>query len=55
MSSDMMIVCKEDESTYDGAYPELAIFVDECGMGEPFSDFGKWFQARYCGMPSIIE
>jgi len=55
MSSDMMIVCKEDKSYYEGTCQELAIFVDECHMGDPSTDFGKWFQTRYCGMPSIIE
>lgn len=55
MSSDMMIVCKEDESYYAGIHPELAIFIDECGMKEPFTEFWKWFQNLYCGMPSIIE
>lgn len=55
MSSDMMIVCKEDESYYAGTRQELAIFVDECGMGEAFTEFGKWFQCRYCGLPSLIE
>jgi hypothetical protein len=53
MSADMMIVCKEDNSTYDGN-SELAVFIDETSMGEPHSEFGKWFQERYCGAPDIF-
>jgi len=55
MSSDMMIICKEDDSGYDGKHPESALFVDECSMGEPWSAFGKWFGTRYCGAPGFAE
>ena len=50
MSSDMMIICKEDDSRSTGKNHEKAFFVDECSMGEPWSVFGRWFQDRYCGI-----
>lgn len=40
MSADMMIVCEEDNSTYDGN-SEFALFVDETSMGEAWSEFGR--------------
>ena len=55
MSSDMMIICKEDDSTYEGEHTEEAFFVDECSMGEPCHTFGKWFGERYCKCPSMLE
>ena len=54
MSSDMMIICKEDNSNYKGDTSK-AFFIDECSMGMPWSEFGEWFQDRYCGHPSLIE
>jgi hypothetical protein len=54
MSADMMIVCKEDNSTYDGN-SELAVFIDETSMGEPSSNFGMWFAERYCGAPTVCD
>jgi len=53
MSSDMMIVCKEDSSSYNGKHTDKAVFIDECSMGEPWHDFGKWFGYRWCGIPSM--
>ena len=54
MSADLMIVCKEDNSHYEGD-SDKAFFVDETSMGEPWSDFGKWFVVRYSGAPGILE
>ena len=54
MSADMMIVCKEDNSHYDGDHNK-AFFVDETSMGEPWSEFGKWFIQRYRGAPDILQ
>lgn len=55
MSSDMMVICKEDDSGYEGEGTSAAFFIDECSMGEPWHGFGDWFRQRYCGHPSIIE
>lgn len=55
MTSDMMIVCKEDGSFFRGKNRNMAVFVDECSMGQPSSEFGDWFADRYCGIPTIIE
>lgn len=55
MSSDMMIICKEDGSEFEGARLENAFFVDECSMGDPWNEFGKWFGSRFCGAPGILE
>lgn len=66
MSSDMMLVCEEDNNYYSGKphdeilnkrknEKESAVFIDECSMGEPWSDFGKWFQERFCKGPSMLE
>lgn len=54
MSADMMVVCEEDNSTHEGN-SELAFFVDETSMGEPWNEFGKWFQSRFCGAPGMFE
>ncbi len=54
MTSDMMVICKEDKSSYDeGGYG--AVFICECSMGDPLNGFGVWFQDRFCGSPSVIE
>lgn len=55
MSADMMIICKEDDSGCEGGKLDKAFFVDETSMGEPWHEFGKWFQSRFCGGPSIAE
>ena len=55
MSSDMMLICEEDDSTYEGEGTESAFFVDECSMGNPWHKFGKWFGERYCKSPSMTE
>jgi hypothetical protein len=54
MSADMMIICEEDNSGYDGN-SGLAFFVDETSMGDPWNEFGKWFQSRFCGAPGLFE
>ena len=54
MSADMMIICKEDNSNFEGNY-QKAFFIDETSMGEPWSDFGKWFGRRYCREPGILD
>lgn len=46
MSSDVVIVCKEDDDT---------IKIDEASMGMPFSEFGRWFCERFSGAPSVAE
>jgi hypothetical protein len=55
MSADMMIICEEDDSSAKGENSELAFFVDETSMGEPWSEFGKWFAGRFCGAPSMFD
>jgi len=47
-----MLICQEDNSGYEGN-TDLAFFIDECSMGDPLSEFGKWFQSRFCGSPSM--
>lgn len=51
----MMIVCREDDSTSRGEQGDKAFFVDECSMGEPYTEFGKWFDERYCRGPSMMD
>lgn len=55
MSSDMMIVCQEDDSTFNGKNSKDAFWIDECSMGDPWTEFGKWFGERYCKSASILE
>ncbi len=47
MSSDMMVVCKEDRSSYENG-GNGAIFICECSMGNPHNEFGVWFNERFC-------
>ncbi len=54
MSSDMMVICKEDESSYDHGGIG-AIFICEYSMGEAYNEFGKWFAERFCGAPSLLD
>ena len=51
----MMVICKEDDSSYTGINDSLAVFICECSMGEPQDEFGEWFQDRFGGAPSIIK
>lgn len=51
----MMIICKEDDSSFEGENYDDAFFVDETSMGEPWSEFGKWFQSRFCKAPTIMD
>jgi len=55
MSSDMMVICKEDDSSFEGTNSDKAFFIDECSMDDPWHEFGKWFQRRYCRAPSMLE
>ena len=55
MSADMMIICKEDDSGFEGQNTDAAFFVDETSMGEPWSKFGVWFCRRFCKAPNILE
>jgi len=56
MSADMMIICDEDESAFDAdGDSHDAFFIDETSMGEPWNEFGQWFQRRYCQAPSMVE
>lgn len=54
MSSDMMLICKEDDSGFEGADQGKAIFIDECSMGDQWHKFGAWFSDRFCGAPDIL-
>jgi len=51
----MMIITKEDDSSYEGKGIDKAINIDETSMGEPWTEFGRWFGARYSGAPGILE
>ena len=42
MSSDVMIICKESGTHFEGDNSDVAIFIDEASMGDPLSEFGKW-------------
>jgi hypothetical protein len=55
MSADMMIICQEDDSGFDGEHYDLAFLIDETSMGDPHTEFGKWFQERYSGAPSMAD
>jgi len=71
MSSDVMIVCKEYKNdSYQLIKPanagtplpplprdpdKQAFCIDEASMGQPYTDFGRWFVARYCKAPGIME
>lgn len=60
MSADMMVVCKEDGSYFGArrASEEVcpaACFIDETSMGWPHNEFGRWFQSRFSGAPSVLE
>ena len=71
MSADMMVVCKEYNNDFarmikpanEGTpLPELnqnkeedAYQIDETSMGEPWTEFGKWFGSRFCKAPGILE
>jgi hypothetical protein len=55
MSADMMVICKEDKSSFDGGNTEAARFIDETSVGDPHTEFGVWFQTRFCGAPRIFE
>ena len=54
MSADMMVICKEDNSDFNGDY-EKAFFIDETSVGEPLTEFGRWFADRFCGSPGIAD
>lgn len=55
MSADTMIICKEDDSSYEGKGNEKAFCIGETSMGDPHEKFNKWFQERFSGHPSILE
>lgn len=55
MSADMMIITKEDDSHFEGKGTGKAMLIDETSMGEPWTEFGKWFQERYSGAPGMLE
>jgi len=55
MSTDMMIICEEDNSCFGGGNDDEAFFIDETGLGLPNSEFGEWFSERYCGSPGVLE
>ena len=71
MSSDVMIVCKEYTNdtnqlikpANDGTpLPPIqrdndkqAFCIDEASMGEPWTEFGKWFISRFCKAPDLIQ
>lgn len=59
MTADMMIVCYEDNSFYEGGAicdaAVCALKIDETSMGSPSTEFGEWFQDRFCGAPSTFD
>lgn len=60
MTSDMMVVCQEENNWYHGRLnaevdTKTCFFIDECSMGEPLSEFGRWFNDRFSGFPSMAE
>lgn len=62
MSSDVMIVCKEFNNSYRNYTKENnytvdipAICIDEASMGEPWTEFGKWFVEKYYNGYSMLE
>ena len=55
MSADMMIITREDDSGFRGKGSDMAIQIDETSMGEPWTEFGKWFGQRYCKAPGLAE
>lgn len=46
MSSDVVVVCQENDETFK---------IDEAFMGRPFSEFGQWFSSRFSGAPTVVE
>lgn len=55
MSADMMVICKEFDSSYRGKNTDKALFIDETSLGIPWTEFGGWFGERFCGHPGIME
>ncbi len=55
MSADTMIICKEDDSHYEGKGRDKAFCIGETSMGEPHTEFNSWFQERFCKGPSMFE
>ena len=55
MSADLMIICQEDDSSYEGKNLDLAFCIGECSIGEPHDEFSRWFQERYSGQLSMYE
>ena len=63
MSSDVMLVCREDNSSYYGldidemqeVNSDKAFFIDEASAGHPVTEFGVWMSSRYCGIPSMFD
>ncbi len=50
-----MIISQEDDSSFEGEGTDKAFLIDETSMGEPWTEFGRWFGQRYCGAPGILE
>ena len=55
MSADMMVICKEDDSGFEGKGYEKAFHIDETSMGDSHNGFGNWFVERYCGAPDMFR
>lgn len=51
----MMIISEEEDSHYEGQHTDKAICIDETSMGEPWTEFGKWFGERYSKDMTIME
>ncbi len=55
MSADLMIICKEDDSGFEGHSCEAALRFGETSMGEPHDTFSRWVAERFDGSPCILE
>jgi len=57
MSADMMLVCREEGTTFDGIGKEgkEACFITETSMGTPHDEFGDYMSRLFCGEVTIDE
>ena len=55
MSADLMIICQEDDSSFDGGNGDAAFCIGETSVGEPHDAFSAWFDCRFNGAPGLLE
>lgn len=55
MSADLMIICKEDDSHFEGNGSDKAFCIGESSMGDPNNDFAQWFIMRYSQERPLME